>query len=97
MKYIATVTDGSFPTNSAVIQAPIREAFAMAKAAGYDGLQLTVDRRLAHGDSLILKMTADIRRGHMLSGHCLQVGNDLFPLLCPVLYLNAHPAAASFL
>jgi len=42
MKYIATVTDGSFPTNSAVIQAPIREAFAMAKAAGYDGLQLTI-------------------------------------------------------
>ena len=42
MKYIATVTDGSFPTNSAVIQAPVREAFAMAKAAGYDGLQLTI-------------------------------------------------------
>ena len=42
MKYIATVTDGSFPTNSAVIQAPLREAFAMAKAAGYDGLQLTI-------------------------------------------------------
>lgn len=42
MKYTATVTDGSFPSNSAVIQAPVREAFAMAKAAGYDGLQLTI-------------------------------------------------------
>ena len=42
MKYIATVTDGSFPSNSAVIQAPVREAFAMAKTAGYDGLQLTI-------------------------------------------------------
>ena len=42
MKYIATVTDGSFPSNSAVIQAPVREAFAIAKTAGYDGLQLTI-------------------------------------------------------
>ncbi|MBR3008052.1 MAG: hypothetical protein IKH70_05560, partial [Stomatobaculum sp.] len=42
MKYIATVTDGSFPTNSAVIQASVPEAFAMAKTAGYDGVQLTI-------------------------------------------------------
>lgn len=42
MKYIATVSDGTSPSNSAVIQAPVREAFAMAKTAGYDGVQLTI-------------------------------------------------------
>ena len=42
MKYTAVITDGSFPSRSAAIQAPVREAFRMAKAAGYDGVQLTI-------------------------------------------------------
>jgi len=42
MKYTAVITDGSFPSRSAAIQAPVGEAFRMAKAAGYDGVQLTI-------------------------------------------------------